>query len=231
MPKIKNIIFTSIRGVLPVALIIILLQFTFAEVQWEVFFNFLIGAIMAIAGLALFFLGAHLGLLPLGESFGGALARTGKLWLVLLCAIILGYAITIAEPAIRVLAGQVDTISSGDISKNNLIHIIGLGVAIFIGLAALRIIRGISLKLILTISYALILILTFLTPDPFIPISYDSGGVTTGTVTVPFILAFGMGMALFLRAKDASNESFGMVALASIGPILAMLLLALFSNT
>lgn len=218
----------AVRGVLPVALVVIVLQLTFAGAPKELFFNFLISVIFAITGLAIFFLGAHLGLLPLGEHFGSMLARTGKFWLVFLFAVVLGYAITVAEPAVRVLAGHAETVSSGEISKVNLIHIVGLGVAIFMGLAVLRIIRGISLKIILAVSYTLVLLLTYLAPTRFIPIAYDSGGVTTGTVTVPFILSLGMGMALVLRTKDASNESFGMVALASIGPILAMLLLGMF---
>lgn len=227
MPDLKKMILTSVQAILPVALLIIVVQFTTGKAADAVFLKFLSGVVFAVIGLVFFLLGAHLGLLPLGEHFGVMLARSGKLWLLLLFAVVIGYAITVAEPSVRVLAGHAEAASEGGISKGLLINTIGLGVALFTGLAALRIVRGISLKVILTASYTLAFVLMFFTRARFVPIAYDAGGVTTGTVTVPFILALGMGMALTLRGKDSSSESFGMIALASIGPILAMLILGM----
>ena len=228
MPSIRKLIIMSVQAILPVAILIVLVQFTLVSVPTKIFIDFLFGIILAIAGLILFFVGAHLGLLPLGEHFGALLAKTGKLWILLLFAVVIGYAITVAEPSVRVLAGHAQAASTGGVSKGVLVNTIGLGVAIFLGLAALRIVRGTSLKVILTVGYILVFILTIFSRESFIPVSYDAGGVTTGTVTVPFVLALGMGMAYTLRGKDASSESFGMVALASIGPILAMLILGMF---
>jgi hypothetical protein len=228
MPDIKKLIIMSVRAILPVAFLIILIQFTLVGVSTEIFIDFLIGIVLAIIGLILFFIGAHLGLLPLGEHFGTVLAKTGKLWILLPFAFVIGYAITVAEPSVRVLAGHAEAASGGGISKGVLVHTIGLGVAIFLCLAAFRIVKGTSIKMILTAGYTLVFILTIFAHDRFIPVSYDAGGVTTGTVTVPFVLALGMGMAFTLRGKDASSESFGLVALASLGPILAMLILGIF---
>lgn len=230
MPRIKQLILMSIRALFPVAVLIIMVQFTPLGVSSEIFKRFLSGTFMAASGLVLFFAGAHLGLLPLGEYFGSVLARTGKLWLVLTFAVVIGYAITVAEPSVRVLAGHAESASGGEVSKVVLVHTIGLGVAFFMGLAVLRVIRGTSLKLILSAGYAVVFALTLFAGDNFIPVSYDAGGVTTGTVTVPFVLALGMGMAFTLRGKDASSESFGMVGLASIGPIMAMLILGMLAK-
>ncbi|MDD4981090.1 MAG: DUF1538 domain-containing protein [Candidatus Omnitrophica bacterium] len=228
MPDLKTIILTSARAIIPVALLIVVARFTMVRVEDDLFFQFLVGIILTIAGLVLFFLGAHLGLLPLGEHFGEMLAGTGKLWVLIVFAAVIGYAVTVAEPSVRVLAGHAEAASHDTVSKGLLIHTIGLGVAFFLALAVFRMVRGVSLKGILIVSYSLIGVLSFFARDSFIPVSYDSGGVTTGTVTVPFVLALGMGMALTLRGSDSSSESFGMIGLASIGPILAMLILGIF---
>lgn len=189
------------------------------------FFQFLVGVIMVLLGLFLFLLGVEIGLLPLGEHIGAFLPKTGKIWVVLFFGFLLGFVVTVAEPDVRVLASQIDIVSSGTIPKNILIYTVALGVAFFVGLAMLRIILNIPMVWLLLGSYIVVFALAAFTPSTFIPISFDSGGVTTGPMTVPFILALGVGVASVLRGKSASHDGFGLVALASIGPILAVLTL------
>jgi len=225
MQSIKDTIHEVIFAVLPVAVVVFILQFTLIWLPMEVFLQFLVGLVMVTVGLILFFVGVHLGLLPIGEMIGSALPNTGKASLVVLFGFLMGFVVTVAEPDVRVLATQIDLVSQGEISKNLLIFVVALGVAIFVGLAMLRIILNIPINYILIIGYGLIFILAAFTPPHFIPISFDAGGVTTGPMTVPFILALGVGVARVLGGQSASADGFGLVALASIGPVLAVMLL------
>jgi hypothetical protein len=214
-----------IYAILPITLIVIALQFTIVWMPMDVFMNFLFGIVMVSMGLILFLLGVHIGLLPIGEMIGSALPKLGKAWLVVVFGFVLGFVATVAEPDVRVLATQVDLVSGGTISKNMLIVFVALGVAVFVGLAMLRIILKIPIVYLLLGGYGLVFLLAGFTPAQFVPISFDAGGVTTGPMTVPFILALGIGVASVLRGKSASTDGFGLVALASIGPILSVLIL------
>lgn len=225
MANIKDTAREVIYAVLPIAAVVIILQFTLIGMPMETFLQFLIGVVMVSFGLFLFLLGVHVGLLPLGEHIGAVLPKSGKAWVVILFGFLLGLVITIAEPDVRILATQVDTVSDGAISKNMLIYTVALGVAVFVGLAMLRIILNISLTYLLIGGYAIIFLLAAFTPSHFVPISLDSGGVTTGPMTVPFILALGVGVAGVMRGKSASSDGFGLVALASIGPVISVLIL------
>ncbi|WP_028306772.1 DUF1538 domain-containing protein [Desulfitibacter alkalitolerans] len=225
MQSIKDTIHEVIFAVLPVAVVVFILQFTLIWLPMEIFLQFLVGLVMVTVGLILFFVGVHIGLLPIGEMIGSALPNTGKAYLVVLFGFLMGFVVTVAEPDVRVLATQIDLVSQGEISKNLLIFVVALGVAIFVGLAMLRIILNIPINYILVIGYGSIFILAAFTPPHFIPISFDAGGVTTGPMTVPFILALGVGVARVLGGQSASADGFGLVALASIGPVLAVMLL------
>jgi hypothetical protein len=228
MQRIQDAVREVVYAVLPITVVVIVLQFTLIWLPLEVFFQFLVGVVLVSAGLILFLFGVHHGMLPVGEYIGAALPKTGKLWLVVVFGILLGFVVTIAEPDVRVLATQVDFVSGGAVSKNLLIFAVALGVAIFVGLAMLRMIMGIPIIYILVVGYGLIFALAAFTPPHFVPISFDAGGVTTGPMTVPFILALGVGVASVLGGKSASRDGFGLVALASIGPVLAVLLLGVF---
>lgn len=225
MENIKETVKEVGSSILPVTFVITLLQFTLIGLPLEVFMKFLLSVVMVGSGLILFFIGVDIGLLPIGEKIGAALPQTGKIWLVVLGAMVLGYVVTVAEPDVRVLATQVDQVSGGAVGKQLLIQMVALGVAVYVGLAILRIIIGFSLYFLMLISYALVFLLSFFVPSHFVPVSFDAGGVTTGPMTVPFILALGVGVATVLRAKRAASDSFGLVGLASIGPILAVMLL------
>lgn len=225
MQDIRDTVKEVVYAILPITLVIVILQFTLIWLPMEVFFQFLAGVVMVSLGLMLFLLGVHIGLLPVGEMVGSALPKTKKIGLILFFGFLLGFVVTVAEPDVRVLALQIDQVSNGEISRNILIYSVALGVGIFVALAMLRIVFNISIKWLLVGGYGLVFLLAAFTPAHFIPISFDAGGVTTGPMTVPFILALGVGVASVLRGKTSSSDSFGLVALASIGPILAVLLL------
>lgn len=228
MQNLTETVREVVMAVLPIAAVIFVLQFTVIWLPWPSFVQFVVGLIMVTLGLILFLLGVHVGLLPIGELIGAALPRTGKVWLVVLFSFILGFAATIAEPDVRVLASQVDTVSGGEISRMTLVYSVALGLAFFVSLAMLKIIFNIPIRYLLTGGYALAFALAWFAPPTYIPISFDSGGVTTGPMAVPFILALGVGVASVLRGKSASGDGFGLVALASIGPIIAVLILGMF---
>lgn len=228
MQNLKETANEVILAVMPIAGVIFLLQFSIIWLPWSSFLQFIIGLVLVTIGLILFLIGVHVGLLPIGELIGAALPKSGKLWMVLLFSFILGFAATVAEPDVRVLATQIDTVSEGGISKNLLIYSVALGLAFFVALAMLKIVFNIPIIYILTTGYVAVFLLAWFTPASFIPISFDSGGVTTGPMAVPFILALGVGVASVLRGKSASTDGFGLVALASIGPILAVLILGIF---
>jgi hypothetical protein len=225
MQHIKDTIKEVVYAIIPLSLVVIILQFTIIGMPIEMFVQFLIGVLMVSFGLILFLLGVHVGLLPIGEMIGSALPRMGKPWIIIFFGFLLGFVATVAEPDVRVLAIQVDLVSNGIVSSNILIYTVALGVAIFVGLAMLRIVLNIPITYLLIGGYGLVFLLAAFTPAHFVPISFDAGGVTTGPMTVPFIVALGVGVASVLRGKSASSDGFGLVALASIGPILAVLVL------
>ena len=228
MQDIKETVYEVFYAVLPITAVVFILQFTLIWLPLATFFQFLVGLVMVTVGLTLFLWGVQVAMLPIGELIGASLPKMGKAWLVVFFGVLLGFAATVAEPDVRVLAMQVDQVSGGDISKNLLIYTVAAGVAFFVGLAMLRIILSIPITYLLVTGYALVFLLAAFTPSHFVPVSFDAGGVTTGPMTVPFILALGVGVASVLGGKTASADGFGLVALASIGPILAVMLLGIF---
>ncbi|MCH8566727.1 MAG: DUF1538 domain-containing protein [Balneolales bacterium] len=229
MEVVKETVLEVLYAVFPIAAVVVILQFTVIFMPAEIFILFLTGLGMVSFGLILFLIGVHSGLLPVGEMIGSALPQTGKLWVVLVFSFILGFAITVAEPDVWVLAGYVDQASGSIIPRAVLILTVAIGLAVFVTLSMVRIVTGLSINYFLIGGYALIFLIIFSpwSDDYFIPISFDSGGVTTGPMAVPFILAFGVGIASVLRSKTSSQDGFGLVALASIGPVLAVLILGI----
>jgi hypothetical protein len=229
MQTVKDTIREVIYAVMPITILVLLLQFTLIWLPFESLIQFLIGVVFVSGGLILFLLGVHIGLLPVGEMIGSALPKTGKVWLIIVFSFVLGFAVTVAEPDVHVLSQYVDEVSGGEIGKWQLILPVALGLGIFVAMSMVRIIFNISIKWVLLGGYALVMILAFSSwvPDTFIPISFDAGGVTTGPMAVPFILAFGVGVATVLRTDDKAADGFGLVALASIGPLLAVLILGI----
>jgi|SRR5690554_464073 len=226
----KESIRETAQAVLPVSLVVIMLQFLLAGIPLASLLQFLIGTLMVMAGLFLFLTGVKIGLLPLGEMIGSHLPRLGVIALVLIVAFVVGFSVTVAEPDVRVLAYQVDLVSNGAISQTFLVFAVALGVGVFISLGMLRLALNFPIQALLGISYLVILILSFFTPPEFIPVAFDSGGVTTGPLTTPFILALGIGTVSVLGGRSSLANSFGLVGLASAGPIIAVMLLGVFTG-
>lgn len=225
MQTIKRTILEVISAVLPITLVVIILQITLMKVPLTTLLQFLVGVLLVSAGLILFLLGVQLGFLPMGEHLGEALAKTGKLWLVLFFGLLLGFVAAMAEPNVRILAAQFDFVSEGTIPKNLLIYSVALGMGVSVSLALLRTILHIPISRLLFIGYFLIFILALAAPPQYFPISFDAGGMSTGPLIIPFILSLGVGVTSVLNSNEPSSESFGMVGLAYIGPVLAVLLL------
>ncbi|MBE6592506.1 MAG: DUF1538 domain-containing protein, partial [Ruminococcaceae bacterium] len=177
-------------SVLPVSGIVLLLLITIAPIDAPILLSFIIGAVMLIFGMALFTLGADIAMMPMGEYVGSRITKTKKLWMIILVSFFVGVMITVSEPDLTVLANQISSIPS-----LVLILAVALGVGAMLVIAMLRIIFNVRLKYLLLGFYAIVFIFAFLVPKSFLAISFDSGGVTTGPMTVPFIMALGVGVA------------------------------------
>nr|WP_288700158.1 DUF1538 domain-containing protein [uncultured Dorea sp.] len=212
----------SLGAVLPIIGIVLVLCFSIAPISNSVLMTFVVGAVLLIIGMMFFTLGAEMAMTPMGERIGTKLTNTRKISVVIVLCFILGFIITISEPDLQVLAEQVPSIPN-----YTLIIAVATGVGIFLVAAVLRMLFGIPLAHMLLILYPIIFILASIVPQDFLTVAFDSGGVTTGPMTVPFIMALGIGFSAVRSDKHAENDSFGLVALCSVGPILAVLLLGL----
>lgn len=212
-------------SVLPIVAIVIVLCLFVMPMQTDLLLCFLIGAVMIVAGMGLFSLGAEVAMMPIGSKIGTALTKTKNLPLILGVSFLLGFAITVAEPDLQVLAQTVPHIKS-----SVLLVTVGVGVGFFMTVCMLRILTGASLRWLLIGCYVLIFALAAFTDRNYLSIAFDSGGVTTGPMTVPFILAMGLGVSMIRSDRAAEADSFGLVALCSVGPILSVLILGFFYN-
>ena len=223
--KLKEALFS----VLPVTLIVILLNFTsLVNVSLTEIIVFTVSALFLTLGIGLFTLGADIAMTPMGEQVGSGLTKTRNLKILLLVCFALGFLITVAEPDLSILAEQV--------GSNSLILFVGIGVGVFLLISVLKIIFKRQLATILMYFYMLLfaLALLLLAIDPnnanLLPLCFDSGGVTTGPITVPFIMALGVGIAATIGGKHSNENSFGLIAMCSVGPILAVIILSLFNS-
>lgn len=212
----------AVAAVLPVIAIVLVLSLTIAPVTTSVLLAFLFGGVMLVVGNMFFSLGAELSMEPMGQHMGARITKTRKLSLILLIGFLLGFLITVSEPDLQVLANQVQSIPN-----NTLIFSVAGGVGLFLVLALLRILLGVRLRTMLLVSYGLLFVLTIFTPSDFLAVAFDSGGVTTGPMTVPFIMAFGIGISAIRSDRHAADDSFGLISLCSVGPIIAVLILSL----
>ncbi len=222
-PKLKEKTLESLAAVLPITGIVLALSIIAVPMDLGVLVMFLVGAIMLILGMGFFSLGAEMSMTPIGEGIGVQISKTKKVFMVILIGFIMGVIITISEPDLQVLAEQVPSVPN-----IVLILTVAVGVGIFLAMAIIRIIFQIDLSKLLIVLYILMIAASFFVPKDFLAIAFDSGGVTTGPMTVPFIMALGVGIASVRSDKNAASDSFGLVALSSVGPILAVLILGLF---
>lgn len=216
----------SVFSVLPILIIVVVLCFFVTPVSTDLMLSFLIGTLLVILGMGLFSLGADTAMTPIGNRIGASLTKSRKIWLMLGVGFVLGASITIAEPDLQVLAETVPHIDNAV-----LLAAVGAGVGFFLVVCMLRILTGIRLRWLLIVFYAVVFVLAAFTDREFLGVAFDSGGVTTGPMTVPFILALGVGISNIRSDSKAEADSFGLVSLCSIGPVLAVLILGFFYNS
>ncbi len=221
--KLKEKISESLSAVLPITGIVLMLSVFLIPMELGSVVMFLTGALMLIVGMGFFQLGAEMAMTPIGEGVGVQMSKMQKLLTVLLTGFLMGVIITVSEPDLQVLAGQVPSVPN-----EVLILTVALGVGFFLALAIVRIRYKISLSMLLIVCYLVLILVSMFVPQEFLAVAFDSGGVTTGPMTVPFIMAMGVGLASMRSDKNAANDSFGLVALSSVGPILAVLILGCF---
>lgn len=211
---------------LPIAMIVIVLCLALVPINSGLLLSFVVGTVMIIVGMALFNIGADVSMSQIGNHIGAKMTKSRKIWLIVALSLVLGVAITVAEPDLQVLAGN-----TPGIETTVLIVTVSVGVGLFLVVSMLRILFGVPMKWLLLAFYGIVFILAAFSNKDFLSVAFDSGGVTTGPMTVPFIMALGVGVASIRSDKNAKSDSFGLVALCSIGPILAVLILGFIYPT
>ena len=220
--KLNEKLQESLAAVLPILAIVLILSFTIAPLPTSVLMAFLFGAVLLVVGMMFFSLGAELAMSPMGERVGACITKTRRVGIMLTLGFLLGFLITISEPDLQVLANQVQAVPN-----MVLIVTVAVGVGLFLCFAMLRMLLSVPLNTMLVGFYIVVFVLAMFVPKDFLAVAFDSGGVTTGPMTVPFIMAMGVGVSAIRSDRHSANDSFGLVALCSIGPILAVLILSL----
>ena len=216
MEKIKE----SCSSVLPIALIVLVLALTFCPLPNDIFIAFIIGSCLLVVGLSLFSLGAEMSMSKIGGHVGANLTKSRKLPIISAIALLVGILITVSEPDLHVLAGYTPI-------KFPFIFAVAIGLGVFLVIAVLRIIFNVKMKYILLVGYGIIIGLSFLVPSDVLSIAYDAGGVTTGAMSVPFVMSIGAGIAAMSDSKSGEDSSFGLMAICSIGPIISVLIMGI----
>ena len=226
--KFKEVLY----AVLPITLIVLVLHFTITPLEPHLLFRFLLGAFSIILGLSIFLFGVDIGITPIGTLMGTSLAKSNKIWIVGIAGLILGFFISIAEPDLHILAGQVADVTSGAVSKLSIVVVVSIGIAVMLAIGLFRIVFNKPLHKLLTITYLVIFGLAIFASSEFLAISFDASGATTGAMTVPFMLALALGVSSLKKDGKASEEdSFGLVGIASAGAILAVIMMSILSKS
>ncbi|MCB1223856.1 MAG: DUF1538 domain-containing protein, partial [Mesotoga sp.] len=184
LEKLKEVLL----AVLPITVLVLVLNFLFVSLSWFLIFRFVIGSFLIVVGLSAFLFGVSIGISPIGNFMGTFIAKTNKLWIVAVAGLVLGFFISIAEPALHIHALQVELVSSGILSSGSVVITASIGIAVFLSLGLIRIVFNVALKKLMTVSYGIILILSLFSSRELLAISFDASGATTGAMTVPFIV-------------------------------------------
>ena len=225
MNLFKDKLAESLKSVLPIALIVLGLSITIVPISTGDMFLFLVGIVCLVFGMSLFTMGAEMSMQPLGSKIGSTIGATKKVWLITFISFIIGILVTISEPDLVILAEQVN-----GLENMVLILTVSVGVGIFLAIAVMRIVFGWSLTAIMIVFYATAFALAFFVDESFLSLAFDSGGVTTGPMTVPFIMSIGAGVSMSKITGDDRGDSFGITGLCSIGPIIAVLTLGIVAK-
>lgn len=211
-------------SIAPIVIIVLLLQIFLLESSADEIGRFLFAVVLVLLGFTFFLMGVKMGMLPIGEAVGGELPKRGSVLFIVIVVFVLSFLVTIAEPDVRVLSSLISSVSENTISQDFLLLVISISLGFFMIVATIRMLLGIQIKYLFTIGYLSVIGLSFFVPEEFLAISFDSGGVTTGPMTVPIILALGVGLSSVLSKRGQLSESFGLIGLASIGPILGLMI-------
>lgn len=226
--KLKEVLYS----VLPITLIILILHFTLTPMDTHIVVKFLTGTLLMIIGMPIFLLGIDLSITPIGEQISEVLVKSNKFLLILLGGGFFGFVVTVAEPDLHILANQLKVITSGRFDSNLMVVMVSAGVGALVSLGMFRIVKNVTLNRFMTAVYLIILILGFFTQPDFLGIAFDASGNTTGSVSVPFILALAMGISRMTRSSEREeNDGFGMLGVASSGAIVAVMLQGIFTDT
>jgi hypothetical protein len=216
-----------LQAIAPLIGVVCLLQVTLVQAPIELFLHFLAGSGLASIGMLLLLAGIDFGILPMGRFVGGEIPKRESLALIIAVAVAMGFATTVAEPDVLVLASQVEVASEGAMSRHAVVYVIALGFAAFAGIAMARIVTGWPMRHVLTVAYALMLALSLVAPAAFGPLAYDAGSVTTGVLSGPVMIALAIGLASVLAGRSALSDGFGLVGFGSIGPIIVILIMGI----
>lgn len=214
-------------AIIPLATFVLLLSLIFLPNHMENISRLLIGALFCLVGLFLFLYGTKISITPMGELIGAYLPKSGSLILLIATALIFVFSVTIADPSVSVMVSQFQDLAAGDIgiSPNYLAYIVAAGMGLLVAFALLRIIFSIPIRQVLTYGYLLVIVLSFFVPQNLLPFFLDSGSISTGPMAVPCIIALGQGTASVLSGKNSLDDGFGLVGIATLGPILILMIL------
>jgi hypothetical protein len=226
-PLLGDKLLDVLKAVVPLISIVCILQVTVVQAPIGLFLQFLLGSALAIVGMLLLFTGIDLGILPMGRFIGAELPKKGSIALIVGVAFSLGFATTLAEPDVLVLSKQIDVVSHGTIHGHAVLYVIALGVGAFAAIAMGRIVPGWSMRPLLAAAYALALVLALVAPEHFTPLAFDAGSVTTGVLSAPVVIAVAIGLSSVLAGRSAVSDGFGLLGFASVGPIIAVLLMGI----
>lgn len=226
--KFKEVLYS----VLPITIIVLVLNFTLTPMEAELIIRFIISSVLVIFGLTLFLVGVDISIIPIGNSIGSTIIKSNKIWIIVIIGLIIGFFISFAEPNLQIFAKQIELVTSGIISKSNVVMIVSLGIASMFCVGPIRIIYNFPFRKLLLITYGIIFIIALFTSPEFLAISFDASASTTGVLVIPIILAFATGVSKLKKDSKASEkDSFGLVAIASTGAIMSVMIMSIISKT
>lgn len=225
--KLKEVLYS----VLPITIMVLILNVTLIPMEFYLIIRFIIGAVLIILGLAIFLQGVDTGITPIGNVMGMKIAKTNKIWIVITAGLMLGFLVSIAEPDLHILAGQIDAVTAGILSKFSIVVVVSIGIAVMLAIGLVRIVYNFPLYKLLLATYFVIFILAIVSSKEFLAVSFDSSGATTGALTVPFVLALAVGVSNLKKDSKASEkDSFGLIAIASTGAIISVMIMNIVTN-
>lgn len=227
LPLLREKLTEVLQALAPLVGIVCLLLLALVDAPAALIGQFLAGSALVVAGMVLLFAGLDLGILPMGRFIGAELPTKGSIMLIVAVAFAIGFATTVAEPDVLVLASQVDRASRGAIREFAVLYVIAAGLAVFVAIAMARVVYGFPTAYLLSAAYATMLILSYFAPPEFVALAYDAGSVTTGVLTAPVVIALAIGLSSVLAGRSPVSDGFGLLGFASIGPIIAVLLMGM----